>query len=184
MKEEIRIYYGSLEQAYNYITPILKKSLKGKEIKLIKLKKGYTSFSKMVAPLIYWKDPDILITMVKNNKEIPLVMIEFSNAVFTEDHELQRFDGLVAAAKNNCLYVKISPLGKLSQSGEHGGNIKFNAVEPYAAILKKFGLTFYHFDWKCDSKGDLIVDDEFLSCPKDIKDFELFLKELSKIISD
>ena len=83
MKEEIRIYYGSLEQAYNYITPILKKSLKGKEIKLIKLKKGYTSFSKMVAPLIYWKDPDILLTWVKNGKEIPLVMIEFSNAVFT-----------------------------------------------------------------------------------------------------
>ena len=184
MKDELRIYYGSVEQAHNYIEPILSKNLKKIDIKLIKLKKDYSLFSKGVAPLIYWKDPDILITMIKNNNEIPLVMIEFSNAVFTEDHELQRFDGLVAAAKNNCLYVKISPLKKLSQSGEHGGNIKFNAVEPYAAILKKFGLTFYHFDWKCDSKGDLIVDDEFLSCPKDIKDFELFLKELSKIISD
>ena len=55
------------------------------------------SFSKKIAPIIYWKDPDILISLVKDDVEHPLVLLEFSTAVFTEDHELQRFDGMLTA---------------------------------------------------------------------------------------
>src|SRR3989344_3436743 len=140
MADQIRIYYGCFEQAKDYINPIVEPLAKkyNATIKLVKLKKGYVGYSKTVAPLIYWKDPDVLITIIKNNLEYPLVTIEFSSAVFTEDHELQRFDGLAVAAKNNCIYAKISPLNKISQSGKHGGNTKFNAIGPYAAILKKF----------------------------------------------
>ena len=50
MKDELRIYYGSVEQAHNYIEPILSKNLKKIDIKLIKLKKDYSLFSKGVAP--------------------------------------------------------------------------------------------------------------------------------------
>lgn len=180
MNDEIRIYYESLEQAQNYVRPIVEKELRSSKIKLslIKLKKDYINYSKKVAPLIYWKDPDILITLVTNDIEIPLIMLEFSTAVFTEDHELQRFDGLAVAAKNNCVYAKISPLGKRSQSGEHGGKTDFDSIGPYAVILQKFNKLFYHFDWKCDSKGDLIVDENHLACPKNLKDFEFFLKNL------
>ncbi len=184
MSDEIRIYYESLEQAQNYIKPLIESGLKSSKIKLslIKLKKDYLNYSKKVAPLIYWKDPDILITWVSNEKEIPLVMIEFSTAVFTEDHELQRFDGLAVAAKNNCIYVKISPLSKKSQSGEHGGKTDFDSIGPYAVILQKFDKLFYHFDWKCDSKGDLIVDENRLACPKNLKEFEFFLKNLTVFV--
>lgn len=182
MGKELRIYYESLEQAKDFIKPLLEQEIKDKkiEIKLIKLKKNYLNYSKKVAPLIYWKDPDILLTLVKEGKEYPLVMIEFSSAVFTEDHELQRFDGIVASAINNCIYVKISPLNKASQSGEHGGNTKFNPLVPYSVILKKFDLLFYHFNWECDKKGDLIVDDNYLSCPKGLANFNYLLSTISK----
>lgn len=108
MIEEIRIYYESIEQANHLIYPIIKNKISENKIKLVRLKGSYEDYSKRVAPIIFWKNPDILITVIKNKEEFPLVQIEFSNAVFTEDHELQRFDGLVASAENNCIYAKIS----------------------------------------------------------------------------
>ena len=182
MTLEIRIYYESLEQAEYFIKPIIKPLLK-KDItlKLIKLKGSYKYYSKKVAPIIFWKNPDILITLIKNGKEIPLTQIEFSSAVFTEDHELQRFDGLVASAINNCIYIKISPLNKTSSS-EHGGNTNFNYIGPFATIYEKFKKIFFHFDWNCDRKGNVIVNKKYLSCPEKLTSFEKFIKELMEFI--
>ena len=164
--EEIRIYYESLEQGANYIKPLIDKSLGNKKVKvnLINLKGSYKYYSRNIAPIIFWKDPDILLTAVFDGIEYPIVLLEFSNAVFTEDHELQRFDGLVAAAENNCIYAKISPLTKQSASA-HGGNINFDYIGPFSLIHKKFQKRFYHFDWECDKKGIVLVDDKYLSCP-------------------
>jgi len=99
MVEEIRIYYESLEQANHFILPIIKKYNKKSKVKLVRLKGSYKNYSKNVAPIIFWKNPDILITSIIKGEEFPLIQIEFSNAVFTEDHELQRFDGLVAITR-------------------------------------------------------------------------------------
>ena len=188
MDNELRIYYESLEQAQNYILPLIERIFRKidirTEVKLVKIKKGYLNYSKTVAPLIYWKDPDVLITVIKNNIEYPILIVEFSSAVFTEDHELQRFDGIVVSAKNNCIYTKISPDSKKSQSGDHGGNTKFDPIGPYSVILKKYGKTFYHFDWKCDKKGDIIVNQDYLSCPKDLKEFEIFIEKLIRFVNN
>ena len=186
MLKEIRLYYESLEQAENYIKPLIESSLKKQnisiELKFIKLKGNSSYYSKHIAPLIFWKDPDILLTCVTENEEHPFLMIEFSNAVFTEDHELQRFDGLVAGANNNCIYTKISPINKHSQS-QHGGNTEFDYVGPFAVIYNKFGKLFYHFDWDCNDKGVVVVDDAYLSCPKNIDSLDFFFDELIKLIA-
>jgi hypothetical protein len=76
--EEIRIYYESLEQGANFILPILngfiaKHGLK-LDTKLIKLKKSHGNYAKEIDPIIFWKDPDILISIVKNGKEYPLII--------------------------------------------------------------------------------------------------------------
>lgn len=186
MINEIRIYYESIEQGANCIKPIIENSLsKNKlniDVKLIRLKGSYSYYSQKVAPIIFWKDPDVLITSVIDDVEYPLLLIEFSNAVFTEDHELQRFDGLLASAENNCVYVKISPISKVSQS-EHGGNVDFNYIGPFSLILKKFGKLFYHFDWDCNDKGIVEVDKTYLSVPKEIKEFNLLIESLIRILS-
>lgn len=187
MLKEIRVYYESLEQAENYIKPLIESSLKKQnvviELKLIRLKSNSSYYSKHIAPLIFWKDPDILLTCVIENEEYPFLSIEFSNAVFTEDHELQRFDGLVAGAHNNCIYVKISPVKKQSQS-QHGGNTEFDYVAPFAVIYNQFGKLFYHFDWECNNKGVVIVDDTYLSCPENICSLDFFFDELIKLITN
>lgn len=186
MIKEIRIYYESLEQGANYIKPLIEKSLKKNnqktKITLIKLKGSYSYYSKNVAPIIFWKDPDVLITALIDNVEYPLLLIEFSNAVFTEDHELQRFDGLVAAAENNCIYVKISPITKQSQN-QHGGNINFDYIGPFSLIYKKLDKIFFHFNWKCNEKGIVEVDEKFMSCPKEVSNLSSFIDEIVKFIS-
>lgn len=184
--EEIRIYFESFEQAANFIYPVVEKILSELKvkcpIKLIKLKGNYEFYSQKLSSIIYWKDPDILISVVNKNEEYPIIVLEFSNAVFTEDHELQRFDGLVAAAENNCVYVKISPLKKESPSA-HGGNVEFDYVKPYALIYRNFKKIFFHFDWEIAENGIVKVNQEYLSCPNKIERFERLLKIIFDIIT-
>lgn len=181
MIKQIRIYCESIEQGANYIKPIIEGSLKRNkidtEVVIVRLKRDPTVYSKKVSPIIFWKNPDILITAIFKEIEYPLMQIEFSNSVFTEDHELQRFDGMVASADNNCIYVKISPIHKKSQR-KHGGNINFDYIGPFAVIFQKYFKVFFHFDWPCDNQGNLKVDDTYLSVPKEIADFNILIDKL------
>jgi len=181
MVEQIRIYCESIEQGANYVRPIIEESLKRNKIKIdvviVRLKRNFMLYSQKVSPIIFWKNPDILITAISKGIEYPLMQIEFSTAVFTEDHELQRFDGMVASAENNCIYVKISPIHKKSQS-EHGGNTDFDYIGPFAVIFKKYSKVFFHFDWPCDNRGIVEVDDTYLSVPKKIAEFNILIDAL------
>ncbi|HRQ55453.1 MAG TPA: hypothetical protein PL018_14435 [Ignavibacteriaceae bacterium] len=184
--KEVRIYFECLEQAAHFIKPILEQSEAFKkklfEIKLVKLKGNFALYSKLVAPIVYLKDPDILITIVENEIEFPLFQLEISTAVFTEDHELQRFDGIVASTENNCIYGKLSPINKTSLSA-HGGNTKFNYLTSYKVIYEKLGKLAFHFDWPCDEKGNVIVNPNFMSCPAEVNTLVSFLKQLSNFVS-
>jgi len=181
MLQEIRLYYESIEQAYHYVLPLIQETVKMSSqeigIKLVKMEGEYRYYSKRVAPILFWKEPDVLITIVENDKEYPLLLIEFSTAVFTEDHELQRFDGMLAAAKNNCIYVKISPTKKKSPY-EHGGKVEFDYVQPFRLIYFKYNKPYFHFEWKCDEKGVVKTDPQFLSCPERIPEFEILLRTI------
>jgi len=184
--KEVRIYFECLEQAAHFIKPILEQTEAFKrklfEIKLIKLIGNFRYYSKLVAPVVYLKDPDILITIIENEIEYPLFQLEISTAVFTEDHELQRFDGIVASIENNCIYGKLSPINKISQSA-HGGNTNFNYLTSYKAIYDKFGKMAFHFDWPCDKQGNVIVNPNYMSCPAQIETLTAFLRQLVNFIS-
>ncbi|KKT68026.1 MAG: hypothetical protein UW64_C0031G0005 [Microgenomates group bacterium GW2011_GWC1_44_37] len=184
MAKEIRIYYESYEQAVHYIKPIIRSVFVDLEIKLIYLSKGlgYVDGS-LVSRILKFKNPDILISYVSDEEETPLFVIEFSEAVTTEDHELQRFDGYLGAVAGKCFYVKISPF-KESQS-RHGGNTGFDTFEPYALIYKKFGLPSFHFEWPLETPAFVKRDPEYFSCPPPIHDFAYLITEtIMCIISD
>ncbi len=183
MNQEIRIYYESYEQANHYVRPIISKTFPHLHIKLVYLSKsvGYIEGSR-VSKILKFKNPDILISFVKDEEEIPLFVIEFSEAVITEDHELQRFDGYIGAVAGECFYIKISPL-KLSNS-KHGGNTNFNIIEPYALIYKKFGVPSFHLEWPLESSNYVKRDKEYFSCPPNIKEFSSLLTKTIKYTED
>ena len=120
--KQIRIYYESLEQAENYIKPIIEKITDKEDVKIILVKRPKSERylnSGSIAAILSMVTPDILITGVANNKEFPLILIEFSEAVTTEDHELQRTPGAIAAFLASAFYVKIA--GEKYSEKEFGG---------------------------------------------------------------
>lgn len=181
MNKEIRIYYESYEQAYHYIFPVIKKQFPDLDIKLVYLSKGkssgYINNSK-IFNILRFKNPDILISLVEDGHEFPLFVIEFSEAVITEDHELQRFDGYLGGVVGGCFYVKISPL-KFSNK-KHGGNIKFNIIEPYAIVFKKFKSLSFHIEWPLENSIYVKRDKNYFSCPPYIKELDILLTETIK----
>jgi hypothetical protein len=100
MMKQIRIYYECLEQAENYIKPIIEQVVDNKNVEVILVKRPKTANdlnSGSIAALQTMTTPDVLITGIAEDKEYPLILIEFTEAVTTEDHELQRTYGAVAA---------------------------------------------------------------------------------------
>jgi len=183
MNREIRIYYESYEQANHYIKPIIKNSFPDIGLKLVYLSKGkgYIDGS-LISKILKFKNPDIMISCVVGTEEIPLFVIEFSEAVTTEDHELQRFDGYLGAVAGKCFYVRISPF-KESQS-RHGGNIGFDTFEPYALIFKRFNLPAFHFEWPMETPSLVERNPEYLSCPPNIANFDYLIVKTIKVVSE
>lgn len=185
--EEIRVYYESLEQAEFFIKPIIEKIFQKHHldvpIKIVQLYKSrnnknpsYLFYSKSIASIIYRKNPDILVTAIQKNKEEPLCLIEISAAVFTEDHELQRFDALDTALANNCVGIKISSFRRSRSS--FGGNTNYDHHEMYAILFKKHAKHAFFLEWPTTSNGFAVsTDGIYLSNPSNTQYLSEILSE-------
>lgn len=193
---EFRIYYESLEQAEFYIKPILVRSLKTNnidnyEIKLIeKVQQSYKKngnlskkYAKKISEILIQKNPDVIISVIKNNIEIPLIILEFSTAVFTKDHELQRTDNFNVALSSGSIYIKISPIYK--NSGSHGGDTSYQYLEPYSLFYKKYNELSFHINWDVDENNEAIVEKNVLykSVPSNTSEMEELVSLIVKIYS-
>lgn len=173
---EIRIYYECYEQAQNFL-PLRKISIDysitfiEKKSQRIVNKGGFSNkYSDNCNKILSRKNPDLLITIIKDNIEIPIFVVEFSTAAYTKDHELQRADNIVTCHDSNCFFVKVSPSQKISMKAgkAHGGDTKFSHIEPYAIFLQKKSDLAFHIDWSVDpnDRSKLIKDSKYLSIPK------------------
>jgi hypothetical protein len=167
----IRIYYESLEQAEHYIKPIIKRAVDNHtEILLIRRPKKSTDLNEgSLSAILTMVTPDILITGIVNNKEYPLALIEISEAVSTEDHELQRTYGAVAAYLSGAYYIKLS--GEKKSEKEFGG-AEYSPYSTPKIFLEKFCYEGYiNASWNTqkDNKFTLERNAKYPSCPPDIK---------------
>jgi len=179
MKKQIRIYYECLEQAENYIKPIIEKVLDKKEaeIVLVKRAKKPDDFNKgSIAAIQTMITPDALVTGIVNGKEYPLVLIEFTKAVTTEDHELQRTYGAVAAYLSGAYYLKIA--GEKHSEKVFGG-AKYNPFSTPKCFIEKVGYEGYIIaKWETEeqNKFSLQRNSEYPSCPRNIQILEVSLQ--------
>lgn len=168
--EEIRIYYECLEQGYHYILPMLSEVFPSDKIKLVKRPKNFSQFENgALNSLMLLTTPDALITAVKNEIEYPLVLIEFSEAVSTEDHELQRTNGAVATYLSNMFYVKIS--GN-KQSEKVFGGAEYDPFSTPKILIEKhnyYGYIIAEWDVEEENKYNLARHEQYFSCPRDIE---------------
>ncbi len=167
----IRVYYEAIEQAIELIVPLLRKSFEGKgnepQMQLVRANWGKTRGMNSVDTLLKLTSPDVFVTAVvgagASAREIPLVAVEFSEAVKTEDHELQRAIGAIAALESRMVFVKIS--GEKRSPYAHGGNTKFDphVIAKILEDTRGFGGYFYQ-PWPSDESG-LERQTKALSCP-------------------
>lgn len=170
MRLEIRIYFECLEQAMHYFLPFVKKGInetsKNIEVKLIRKIRSVSNITSCIDGIYSLTTPDILITICDNKREIPILLIELSEAVITEDHELQRAIGPIVAYLSDSIYLKIS--GKKISPKEHGGKKDFNPFTVGKILFDRFKYKgFILGDWPTQIKNPYILqrDESFLSCP-------------------
>lgn len=168
--KEIRLYYECLEQAYNYLLPIIKEvSTKDVEVKLVKRPKKSNQFKKgSLFSIMSFTTPDALITAINDNVEYPLAIIEFTEAVKTEDHELQRTYGVVASYLSNIFYIKISGYKECEKAF---GGAEYNPYSTPKILIDELKYEGYVIaEWKTDkeNKFNLQRNTKYPSCPPDI----------------
>lgn len=171
--KQIRIYYESLEQGANYIKPIVEQVTgKNAEIVLVRRPKKASDLNDgSIAALLTMTTPDALITGIDNNKEYPLVLVEFTEAVTTEDHELQRTYGAIAAHLAGAYYLKLA--GEKQSEKEFGG-ASYNPYSTPKIFIDKVGYEGYIIaKWETEKGNDYTLqrNDKYPSCPPDIAIF-------------
>lgn len=165
----LRIYYESLEQANNYIKPMVSEIIDASDIILVKRPGNIKNlFPGAVRAINLLTTPDILITGIEDGKETPLVLLEFSEAVTTEDHELQRTYGAVASYLANMFYIKIS--GEKESEKVFGG-AEYNPYSTPKILFDEFGYEGYiiaNWDTIAENRFTLLRNCNFPSCPPPI----------------
>ena len=168
---EFRIYYECLEQALHFLKPMLEDALRKNDIRAnIRLvrRAQLAPAGTGLGAVLSLATPDALLTAVDSGEEIPLVLVEFSEAVFAEDHELQRSYGVCAACFAEMFYVKIAGL---KRSTKEFGGAECDPLMIPRVLADNFGYHgCVHATWGvAGESGQMLAgDDKYLSCPPDI----------------
>jgi len=166
--KEIRIYYECLEQANDYILPILQQVANDKvNFTLVKRPRNPKQLKGVMSAIQSLTTPDILLTGIDKNIEYPLALLEFTEAVTTEDHELQRTYGAVASYLANMFYVKISGH---KQSEKVFGGAEYNPYSTPKILIEKLNFEgFIIAEWKTEgNEYTLERSFELPACPPQI----------------
>lgn len=183
------VYYESLEQGVFYvkeniinIDPTAQVNLVKKRQQQITLNGFSSNYSNSMSKILLRKNPDIIISTIISEVEIPLVVIEFSTAVFTKDHEQQRADNFLIPINNPCVYIKVSPIEK--DSGNHGGDTNYNYLEPFALCYKKFKEITFHINWNVEENQKKVLKHKnYKSLPTDSNNFSKIFQLVYSAIS-
>lgn len=168
--KQFRIYYESLEQGANFIKPIIQEVVgDNAEIVLVRRPKNASELNEgSVAALLTMTTPDALITGIYDNREYPLVLIEFTEAVTTEDHELQRTYGAIAAYLAGAYYLKLA--GEKETEKEFGG-ASYNPYSTPKIFIEKVGYEGYIIaKWETEENNPYTLqrNPDYPSCPPNI----------------
>jgi hypothetical protein len=153
---EIRIYAEVLEQGLD-IKNYYQSSQLNIPIKNIYAKKTHGEFSdndSLVDRIRKSKDVDILISFISGNKEFPVLAIEYSTAVPTDDHKMQRSDVYFWGGVYKVPVLKIYPKSKGMKQNFGGGDKFTDELEELVAFNN--GSIFIPIQWENIPNSDLL----------------------------
>jgi hypothetical protein len=170
---QIRIYYECYEQAAHFIAPIIQRinpTAKVEFLRLTSIKKSSVIAKRLAAGLAL-KNPDLVVSLIHRGEEYGLAWIEISTAVDTQDHDLQRFDSIVACSFANAPFVKI--WARRTSPNNHGGQLNYDKLLSLKVGRQMLGIPTLELEWPLNPTGkQALRHPKFLACP--IDDLGLF----------
>lgn len=163
--DEIRIYAEVLEQGLDFKEYIshLGYTCPIKNIYTKKSRQNICENDTLVDKLRKVKDIDVFITVLSTDNEFPVLLVEYSTAVPTDDHKMQRSDVFYWSFVFKVPVMKISPASK-GMNHEFGGGAKFTDEIEIALAYKKKAI-FYPIHWPTETDKDILtVKEDALSC--------------------
>ena len=162
---EIRVYAEVLEQGLDFKSYICKAGFSGNIVNIYtkKARGEFNPQDSLVDRIRKVKDVDVLITAISNYSEYPLLMVEYSSAVPTDDHRMQRSDVYFWSAIFKIPMMKISPTNKGMDQEFGGGNSITDEIEQKIAYER--GALFFPVKWDIPNGGNVLpTKTNALSC--------------------
>ncbi len=181
----IRIYAEVLEQGIDFKEYFQSIGIECPIINIYtkKVHGEIVSSDSLVSRIRKSKDVDVLITAICNNQEFPLLMVEYSTAVPTDDHKMQRSDVYYWGAAYKTPIMKIYPLNKGMAQDFGGGNKITDADE--IVLAKHHGAIFYPIQWHTMPDSYVLnTKPNALSCIASNNEIKTVLFQLLKCFDD
>jgi hypothetical protein len=125
---QIRVYAEAIEQGEVLFLPFFESAFPDDEVKLVRSPKVHqVKGNRGLKGVFDLANPDGLATIVEDGQEFPFATFEISDAVKTEDHELQRFPQICSSMAYDLIHIKISPHHKQTKVA-FGGNVNFDPL--------------------------------------------------------
>nr|ADR72996.1 BsrI [Geobacillus stearothermophilus] len=164
----IRIYSEVKEQGI-FFKEVIQSVLEKANVEVVLVNSAMLDYSdvSVISLIRNQKKFDLLVSEVRDKREIPIVMVEFSTAVTTDDHELQRADAMFWAYKYKIPYLKISPMEKKSQTADDkfGGGRLLSVNDQIIHMYRTDGV-MYHIEWESMDNSAYVKNAElYPSCP-------------------
>lgn len=163
--KSIRIYAECLEQGMDFKDYLLEidQSLEIYNIYIPKTREEILPLDSKLSKILKLKNFDLAISIItRDNDEIPILLIEYSTAVPTDDHKMQRSDVYFWSSVFKIPTMKISPFSKNS-SGRHGGGGKLDTKNEQILALSNDALVYF-IDFKTNSNNILATSKQRPSC--------------------
>ncbi|OUR87182.1 hypothetical protein A9Q81_26030 [Gammaproteobacteria bacterium 42_54_T18] len=117
---------------------------------------AYSDLPAYVSDILYLDKPDLIVSMIHDGHEKPLLSIEFASCTPQYQHALQRFSRMLASVTTGCPSVLIIPFKKRSNDGAsiytRSASIEYGAVR----LMDIFKTPCFILDWTSDENHFLV----------------------------
>ena len=164
---EIRVYCESIEQGQEFFLPVFEAAFPTERVVLASIPSvRQVKDNRGLKGVFDLANPDGLATIVVRNQEFPFATFEISDAVKTEDHELQRYPQVCSSIAYDLVHVKISPHNK-STKAAFGGNVDFDPLTIPRILRDEYRFRgAFMLNWpNGDTEYVCNRNPEFPSCP-------------------
>lgn len=156
---EIIAYYEGDDSVKDWFSSLVTKDVTFKKMPTRNDTKDYADLPAYISDILYLDKPDLIISMVHEGHEKPLLSIEFASCTPQYQHSLQRFSRMLASISAGCPSVLIIPFKKRSNDGDsiytRSTAIEYGSVK----LMDVFKTPCFILDWPIDENYFLVNEE-------------------------